>query len=372
MSVKITKGKTYPIGVDLGTHTLKMAQLKMVDGELELMAAGLADVPESARRNPTERSRFILETIRQLLHAHPFKGRQCVLSLPAEATFVQHIKMAKMPQDQFINALQWELQGKLAYDPSRAIIRHVVAGEIYADDEVKEEIIVLAASRDTVEAHIDLVKRAKLDCMSINVEPCAIIECFARMFRRAEDADHATLFVDIGGTSTQVVISHGAHMAFAKNLFIGASQFDRALAEGLQVTLDEAHQKRCQLQTEDASPAEAEAIYPLLCQPLGTLAEELTNCLRYYESVFHNRPVERAVFLGGQAHDKRLCQNLAQRLSLPAQIGDPLARIKRVDGSGLDIGIDRRNIQPDWAVAIGLSLGSALEPEKSDKAVDAA
>ncbi len=63
------------------------------------------------------------------------------------------------------------------------------------------------------------------------------------------------------------------------------------------------------------------------------------------------------IFLGGQAYDKRLCQAIAQRLNLPAQIGDPLAQIERHAGSGMAAGLDRREPQPDWAVAIGLSLG---------------
>ena len=65
------------------------------------------------------------------------------------------------------------------------------------------------------------------------------------------------------------------------------------------------------------------------------------------------------VLAGGQAYDKRLCQSLAERLNLPAQIGDPLVRIGRVAGAGLQIGLDRREPQPQWAVAVGLSLGAA-------------
>ncbi|MCK4602323.1 MAG: hypothetical protein KAU28_07640, partial [Phycisphaerae bacterium] len=67
---------------------------------------------------------------------------------------------------------------------------------------------------------------------------------------------------------------------------------------------------------------------------------------------------ERAIFVGGQALDKRLCQSIAKRLNLPAQIGDPLLRIKRIDGAGLEFGLDRREPQPHWSVAVGLSLGA--------------
>lgn len=363
MSANLMKGKALPIGIDLGTASLKMAQMKVLPtGSFSLLAAGLADVPPGARKDPSMRAAFVSHAIKDLLSVHPFRGRQCVLSLPAETTFVQHIKLAKMPPDQLAASLQWELQGKLPYDPSRAIIRHVVAGEIYDDDEVKQEVIVLAANRDVVNSHIGLTRRAKLDCVGINVEPCAIVECFARLFRRTEDANRATLFIDIGSGSTQVVISHATHLAFAKNLFVGSSRFDQAVADGMQVSLDEAHHMR-KLTAGGGEVEGGEKILRLLAKPTDALAQELTRCLRYYESVFPNRPVERVVFLGGQAYNKHLCQALAQRLSIPAQIGDPLANIQREAGADLQSDADDGEGLPDWAVAVGLSLGMAVENE---------
>jgi hypothetical protein len=46
-------------------------------------------------------------------------------------------------------------------------------------------------------------------------------------------------------------------------------------------------------------------------------------------------------------------------MGLAAQVGDPLVRMGRVSEIGIESGIDRRQPQPGWAVAIGLSLGPA-------------
>jgi Tfp pilus assembly PilM family ATPase len=90
-------------------------------------------------------------------------------------------------------------------------------------------------------------------------------------------------------------------------------------------------------------------------EALAGLESEITRCMRYYESTFPTQHIARVVFLGGQALDHRLCQALAQRLHLPAQVGDPFARIARPGET--DFGLDRRQAQPAWAVAVGLSLG---------------
>ncbi len=336
-----------------------MAQLRSMPGErYELVATGFAELPTESRKNPGSRVRFVAGAIKRILKSQPFKGRQCVLCLPAETTFVQHIKMAKMPDDQLAEALRWELQGKLPYDPSRAIIRHVIAGETFNSEEVKQEVVVLAANREVVESHIALAKRSKLDCVGINVEPCAIVECFARLFRRADDASRTTLFIDIGSTSTQVVVSHGPQLVFARNIFVGGVQFDQAIADGLQMPLEQAIAFRRQNWGGEDDPARSAKAAVLLARPIDELSAELTRCLQYYDSVFNSRPLERVVFLGGQAYDKRVCQMLAQRIGLPAQIGDPLARVNRAPDALEQIGVAGEGSLPDWAVAVGLSLGA--------------
>jgi hypothetical protein len=50
-------------------------------------------------------------------------------------------------------------------------------------------------------------------------------------------------------------------------------------------------------------------------------------------------------------------------MMLSAQIGDPLMRMGKTTEVGVESGIDRRQPQPAWAVAIGLSMGPA-GPEK--------
>ena len=98
-----------------------------------------------------------------------------------------------------------------------------------------------------------------------------------------------------------------------------------------------------------------------LHEPLEKLVQELGLCRRYHEATFQNKPVEKLVFVGGEAKQRRLCQNIAREMSLAAQVGDPLVRMGRISEVGIESGIDRRQPQPGWATAIGLSLGPINE-----------
>lgn len=359
MSLRITTGKTLPIGIDLGSSCVKMAQLKTGPQATELLAAGSEKIPRACRTKLKTKMDLTAKCIRNLLKSHPFKGRHCVLSLPADSTFVHHVKIPKVAPGDVASAVQQELHGKLPYPVSEAVVRHIVAGEAFTEGNGKQEVISVSAPRRTIEAYLNMARRAKLDVIGINIEPCAIVDCFARIFRQTEDSTGTILFVDLGSCSTQVVLSNGGRIVFARNLTIGGEKLDEAVAEGMEITVEQAHEARLNLLKNETGSDDAEKIYEMLDAPLNALTDELTQCLRYHESIFRNQSVERTIFLGGQAFDKRLCQSIARRLNLPAQIGDPLLRIERGEGVGDGIELDTHVPQPNWAVAVGLSLGGA-------------
>jgi type IV pilus assembly protein PilM len=356
MALKIVRGRTMPIGVDIGSSSVKLAQLKHADGEMELLAAGVAEVAHRDRDDLSRRLNSLAQGIREVLRSQPFRGRAAVLSLPAEDTVVRHVRVPKLPPKEMARAVEWELQGKLPYAVKEAVVRHVVSGEAFGEGDAKQEVIVVAAARRTLDAYLGMARRAKLDVVGVNVEPCAIVECFGRLFRRSSDAARPILFIDLGAASTQVVLSHGNRIVFARNLAKGGDDLDQAIAQDVGVAVEQAHAIRQGLLNGDMQPQQEEKLYAILAEPMDALADEITKCLRYYESIFRNRSIERAIFIGGQAGDKRLCQSLAKRLDLPAQVGDPLVRVKRPTQG--HVGLDQRRPQPRWTVAIGLSIGA--------------
>lgn len=170
--------KVNPIGVDFGTDCLRMAQVAPVEHEYKLIAAASADVPQHVRNNPSARLQFFIETTRDLLAQGSFRSRQAVLAMPASSTFIQHLRLPKLDDDETRKALPWEARGKLPIDPTQAILRHLIAGEVYQDQEPKNEVILMAAARDAVNQFLAAAAKAKLDVIGMNVEPKALIDCF--------------------------------------------------------------------------------------------------------------------------------------------------------------------------------------------------
>src|SRR6185503_15666009 len=113
----------------------------------------------------------------------------------------------KLDADAMKKALPWELRGKLPIDPSHALLRHIIAGDVFDGQEPKDEVIVMAAAKETINAFLAAAARAKLDIVGMNVEPKALVDCFVNIYRRKSDAEQTTCYVDIGCSGTRAVIA---------------------------------------------------------------------------------------------------------------------------------------------------------------------
>ncbi len=391
MALKFTNRKILPIGLDPGNRLLRMVQFTFVQDKWKLLAAGSRDMESDWRKDPKKRVGAMARGIKEILKEQTFKGRQCVLSLPSELTFVHHVKLPKVSGDEFQRTLWGELEGKLPWPLQDAIVRYVIGSETMVDGQPRSEVIVVSAAKSSVRQYLSAARRGGLDVIGINAEPCAVVECFARFFRRASDATRAVMFVDMGATGARVVVSHGGSMVFARNLAVGTDHWDKEIAKGMGVSLAEAGEIRNSIASkkskspggqgtspvaetnragtnetggEDDSAAQSgrQEIAHILEPSIESLSAELTKCLRYYQSVFKNNTVERIIFVGGGAHDMNVCQEVARRLNMPAQVGDPLLLTEHDPACGVEGGLDRRQCHPDWAVAVGLSLGAFSEP----------
>ena len=391
MALSWFSSKLSPIAVDIGTETIKLLQVEPRDGQHRLAAAACEVIPEDVRAKNADREAFVSDALRKMLN-DGFRGKQVVTCLPANVMAFQHLRMAKMNPEELAKALPFEAAGKLPFDANRAVLRHTISAEVYQNQEARQEVIVMAAPRDAVDRHLNLLSKQKLEVVGIHVEPNALIECFGHLYRRKGDENICTLFIDIGAGATHVVIAHGKNMVFAKHVQVGGDLLNRLVADALKVGVAQAKDMRIRAGRQQAQAARLPAgvvsigadqnTHPLgrqnaaagaalagidpetaarVCEATAGAVEsligELQMCVRYYESIFPGRVVDRAIFVGGESRHISTCQKIAQRLGLPATLGDPLARLLKDPAT--QGGVDVRQPQPGWAIAVGLAIGLA-------------
>lgn len=414
-----SKPQGSPIAIDFGADSLKVLQVQATNPP-QLMAAAAAVVPEHARTDPAARFAFFNTALPTLLKSQPFKGRRAALSLPAYATLIQHLQLPAGDGLTVDEQVAQHLRQRLNIDPSQLVIRNISAGqrEGTSRDELicfaasrqvvmRHLDIAKAARLDVTGMHCEPVAMLKAFSHLFRPGEQERAACFidlgaaatkvviahgSRMvFAKAisTGGDNLTRLRAAAGSlsfadARQLRISE-AHGGRAANDAAVAAAADRevnqamgdmmlgdtdrtsaAQDEGgglavLNAQLAAARAKSADAGARASNPKPPGAInahlMPLLDnESIDCLIDELQLCLRYHQSLFPQRAIEKLVFLGGESHHVALCQKIARALRVGAQLGDPLARVSRVTHGGQGTGVDLSQPQPGWAVPLGLCL----------------
>lgn len=340
MPAHVAPKKTLPIGMEISSSAAKLVQLKGATHGVELSAFGAVIIPEHLRANLAQRLGYLAEHLPSVLKTERFKGRKCIIALPAECSFVRHIRVRPSDTRSLASAVRRVARDELPYPVHDAVLRHIVAGDVVRHGETWKEVIVVAVPNRTMDAYLTMTSRAGLEVVGVNVEPIAIVECFTGLFDVVESADRAVLYLDLGDDGIQVVIARGQNVLFARNLLFHAQR----------KTTNEAPDAESQTQPSPTEPDGATNLYE---KQFAQACEEIEKSLRYYTYIFNTEMVDHLVFTGDRAVDTSLCRRLAEGLNLDARIGDPLRGLlgtRCLDNGG---SVPPR---PGLSVGVGLSL----------------
>ena len=388
-----------PIALEFGTGSLKVLQVAAGDPPA-LVAAACLETPDELVPDHRKRLEFQLQGLARLIKRGGFKGRRAVCAIPAWQTMCKHVSLVRADGMSLAAQVNESIAAQFGRDPATLVHRYSEVPVV--EKGPKTDVVVTAVPRELVEMLMKGIADAKLEPVGMHGEFTAVLRTFDHVHRRLADAAQNTLYLDIGATTTKVTISHGKELAFARVIAAGGRHLDDLLVRQLKCDLTEAHRLRlgdhnafipaakpkAEALVAAGVPADAPADAPAspqrergktlaapgfsaevstqpaaalcpdagnLSEPIEALSDEVLMCLRYHESQFPGRRVDRAMFVGGEARHRGLCQAIARALRLPAQIADPLARIART-GAEPALGIDLKQPQPGWAVALGLCL----------------
>ena len=397
MAFGFSKMRVSPIAIDFGNERLKLLQL-VPGNPPQLLAAATAPVPEAARGDVMARQQFFAQALRDLLKQQPFKGRRAMCSLPAYQTLVQNLELGRSDEDTVDGLIASQLRERMNVDPGRMVIRHHSLGQVVRNGTTMQHVLCLAASRETVMQYITLCGEAKLDLVGMHSEPMAILRAFAGS--GAEEDGPSVCYIDIGAATTKLVIAHGGAIKFAKtmhvagnhlkgqavpaqtaaigqaglqhaseyeggNQVIGGAPAPRGTGDGAEGTglamLNAAASRDADAPAQTSAPHSGSQLNSSDgdTEAIECLIDELQMCLRYNQSLFPKKPVEKLVFLGGGARHVQVCQRIARAVRVAAQLGDPLARMARVSAPKAAVGVDLNEPQPGWSVPFGLCHSEA-------------
>ena len=357
--IRFTRTQVYPIGLDIGHDSIKMLQLEKVGESLAATAAARQAMPPEARTQPGLRMALAVDLVWQMFRRGGFKGRRVVACLPRDVVHVKNLRLPPMPPSELPAVVRFESRNVLPFDPDEGRVNYLSAGEVRQGTELRQEVIVMAAKNQDVNAFLESMHRCGVTVESLDVEPCALYRTVERFIRRREDEQEVYVLVEIGWQRTMVVIGKGRDISFIKVIELAGKHFQDAVGRKLGITVEEAQSLRKRLGDPVEGPEDSGRRDPVRQAALDAtrsvmeeLAREVSLCLRYYSVTFRGHRPSRLRLLGGEASDPQLQGLLNSAITIPVEVGRPLhsidiSRIKPAERAGMTA---------EWALALGLGL----------------
>jgi type IV pilus assembly protein PilM len=112
-----------------------------------------------------------------------------------------------------------------------------------ADPAAQMEVLIAVAQRDMVSGHLEALKLAGLDVVTVDVEPLAIGRALLDLSKTGLKAK-TTVVINIGASGTEVGIYRDGVLRFPRTIPLGGEAFTRAVADKLSLSLDAAEDEK--------------------------------------------------------------------------------------------------------------------------------
>lgn len=338
-------------GLDLGRFSVKLLALQPGVGGARFSAAEVVLPPGEALPDggwPAETlARGINDAFSQAgVSMRSVRGISMGVAGPD--VVVKHLSLPLLDDSEVAPALRFEARKHLPFDPQSMVLDYQILGRF--PSERKLEILLAAVSQEHVDRIMAPMGILGIEPDIIDAAPLALANA---MMAEDDTEPGAHVLVDIGESSSHLVLYQRGQPFFTRRLDFGGRQLTRAIAEGTQVPISEAEEWKLAVGADepglrvDWDSREMRAVLDALRRDL---AEELRRSFAFYRTQGSLPDALRIWVSGGSARLPGLASRLGEILGTPVSLFDPFARLGR--GSAELSG-------PQYAQAYGLALRSA-------------
>jgi type IV pilus assembly protein PilM len=342
------------VGLDIGSSSVKLVQLKEKRGGFVLEAFGSAPLPpEAIVDGALMNSAAIVAAIQEVVAQQKVKAKEVAIGVRGHSVIIKKIAMPRMSQEELDESIQWEAEQYIPFDVKDVNIdTQILTPE--GDAAGQMDVLLVAAKKDLINDYAAVCAEAGLTATVVDVDAFAVQNAYEANYDLG--AGETVVLINVGAAVTNInVISRGI-TTFTRDVTMGGNAFTEEIQKQLNISYDEAEALKVggQGETDAVVPQEVERVIQGVADQMGG---EIQRSLDFYAATAADARIGRVYLSGGTARIPALFKVIEARAGVPVEILNPLKNIE----------IDNRKFDPATllaaapaaAVAVGLALRRA-------------
>jgi type IV pilus assembly protein PilM len=308
-----------PIGIDLGSRSVKAVQLERAGAGWRLAAAAAFAHP-TGERPPLDE---VTGRLGEVLERQGFAGRDVVTAVPAGQLILNALELPPRASGaplQEIARAELARSARVAADAIEARVWDL-PGPARASNAT--HCIAAAVRHADADSLLDALERRGMRVRALDIQAWALCRACAPLMPEPEGL---SCILDIGWTSALLALVHGQTLVYQRAMAeSGLGTLRDAIADRLDVTHEVAgHLLDSTMVNDpeeqpDSPDGPRQDTLAILASHLDAMVEELRVSLSYASHRYPASPVSQLLLTGGGASLAGLHQKLSQQAGIPAR-----------------------------------------------------
>src|SRR4030042_5756178 len=135
------------IGLDIGSHSIKLVGLKMTSKGPFLTCMGMKEIPPGTDKEDVDKLSQILKA---LLEEVGLKTKKVNLTVSGSGVHIKRISIPSLPKNELKEAVRWEIQAQLPFPVETAQVDFYILNEYVEDNVKKLDLVVVAFPKQII------------------------------------------------------------------------------------------------------------------------------------------------------------------------------------------------------------------------------
>lgn len=338
------------IGLDLGLHNFRAIELEDKKKAIVLKNYGSYESPRmNLESNTEEDMKMYSESIKKFVHEIGFTTADVVVSLPESEVFTRVIEIPKMSAKDLKNAISYEAEQYIPLPLKEVNYDFQIIPDDESETKEKMEALIVAARNSILDKYVHILRNANLVPKGLEPETIAI----QRVLSTFDTSSGASLIVDIGSKSTQLIIAYKGFVRFTRVVSVGGDSLTRAVEQELSLDTQQAEEYK-RAYGLDQSQADGK-VYNAIKPVFDNILMEIKRSKIFYTTHNPNVMIKKVILSGGSALMPGLLFYIANNLDVEVELANPWRAIQLPQNleSHKDTLMDHG---PMYVTAVGLAL----------------
>ena len=354
-------GKSH-LGIDIGDHTIKIVELQSTPRGMDLVHHAKASTPSGGFQVS-----IIAAQLKDMIKEYKIKNKRAVVNLAGKGVATRRLSLPNISEEEIQEAIRWQGEEFFPFSVGDAMLAFQVLSRNESYGQINQEVLVAAATRETVMEYVELLHQAGLEPVGLLAESHALEQLW-RNTNLEEGEEGSIAVLDLGAHNTNIHIFHGRELQFSRSIPTSGDAFTMALAGiirlgdreiELNITQAESLKRQHGIPSVKDRGKTTEGI-PLsqvsvrIRPVLEKLETEISRSFDYYSFQFQGETISRILLTGGGARLKGIETFFAEKFDVKVGFLDPLAPFIFQDSAAFaELDLATRAV---FTVAVGLSL----------------